>query len=249
MSALLRFSKNPANQQAQNIRLDSMFGIINLDKPAGISSAKAVAIVKRRLPRGTKIGHAGTLDPFATGVLLLLIGKATKCCEQLMNLPKQYDATLLLGSTTITDDPESPEIPWPALAPSDAPPTNAHIHLITNQFVGQIEQQPPAYSAIHVNGKRAYDLARHGKTVELRPRTVHIYAVEVIDYSWPILKLRVDCGRGTYIRALARDLGAALNVGGHLTALRRTKVGPFAVENGKNLEDISPDKLPILSAF
>jgi tRNA pseudouridine55 synthase len=220
-----------------------MQGIVNLDKPAGVSSARAVAIVNRLLPRGTKIGHAGTLDPFATGVLLLLIGKATKCCEQLMDQPKQYVATLMLGSTTITDDLEGTRIPWPALTADTAPPTNAHIHTITKQFVGQIQQQPPAYSAIHVQGRRSYELARQGKPVELSPRPVRIYGIEIIDYSWPELKLRVDCGRGTYIRSLARDIGAALNVGGHLVALRRTRVGPFYAEASKNLTELSSENV------
>jgi tRNA pseudouridine55 synthase len=219
-----------------------MTGILNLNKPAGISSAKAVAIVKRLLPRGTKIGHAGTLDPFATGVLLLLIGKATKSCERLMDQHKQYDATLMLGSTTITDDPESPPVPWPTIA-NDAPPTNAHVHTITNQFIGQIAQQPPAYSAVHVAGRRAYDLARQGKPVVLAARPVIIYGIEVIDYSWPKLDLRVDCGRGTYIRALARDIGAALDVGAHLVALRRTRVGEFLIENAKNLSEITAENV------
>src|SRR3954447_6977190 len=143
-----------------------MNGVIVLDKPAGISSARAVDQVKRLLPRGTKIGHAGTLDPFATGVLLLLVGKATKLCERLMDEPKQYEATVKLGGTTATDDPESPETPTPGAAPVPVEAVRAALA----PLVGEILQRPPAYSALKVGGRRAYDLARGGQTVELEPR-------------------------------------------------------------------------------
>src|SRR3954465_5574852 len=139
-----------------------MTGVIVLDKPAGITSARAVDAVKRMLPRGTKIGHAGTLDAFATGVLLLLIGRATKACERLMDAPKQYEATVKLGATTATDDPESPEIPAPEIhppAPSVAAPA-------ASVFVGDILQRPPAFSAMKVDGRRSYELARKGNLVE-----------------------------------------------------------------------------------
>src|ERR1700721_1850955 len=136
-----------------------MEGILNLDKPPGVSSARVVARVKRLLPRGTKIGHAGTLDPFATGVLLLLIGKATKLCEALMDQTKQYDATVMLGATTATDDPESPQIRWPVESP---PVECAAIDGILPRFTGQILQTPPIFSALKVGGRRAYQLARSG---------------------------------------------------------------------------------------
>src|SRR2546423_10707963 len=153
-----------------------MTGILNIDKPAGISSAGAVARVKRLLPRGTKIGHAGTLDPFATGVLLLLIGKATKLCERLMDQPKQYEATVKLGATTVTDDPESSEAPFsPAHGPGYVPPSRQQIELAIPSFVGAIQQRPPSFSAMKIAGRRAYDLARRGSDVKLQPRTVHVY--------------------------------------------------------------------------
>lgn len=202
-------------------------GILNLDKPAGISSARAVDRVKRFLPRGTKIGHAGTLDPFATGVLLLLIGKATKQCERLMDAPKQYEATVKFGATTPTDDPESPEILSHGIV---APPGSAVERALAG-FVGEILQRPPIYSALKIAGRRAYDVARRGQAVELEPRTVRVYSAELLGYEWPLARLRVDCGRGTYIRAIARDLGAALGVGGYLTELRRTKIGDFDVSH------------------
>jgi len=220
-----------------------MDGVINLDKPAGISSAAAVARVKRLLPRGTKIGHAGTLDPFATGVLLLLIGTATKQCERLMGAAKQYNAIVKLGATTATLDPETPEEPWPGQdAPATIRPVSPdEVRAILPRFVGAIRQRPPAFSAMKVGGRRAYDLARRGHDVELEPRTVRVYGIELLDYDWPLARLRVDCGRGTYVRAIARDLGEKLGTGGHLRQLRRTRVGPFDVQAAVTLEQVQSE--------
>ena len=233
-----------------------MDGILNLDKPAGISSARAVDRVKRLLPRKTKIGHAGTLDPFATGVLVLLIGRGTKLCERLMDQPKQYEATIKFGATTATDDPESAEEPWTPRSRgtgfqpvsstgethgSQTPATRAAIERVLPRFIGAIQQRPPAFSAMKVDGQRAYKLARGGDVVELQPRTVHVYGIDLLDFTWPFLKLRIDCGRGTYIRAIARDLGEALDVGGHLTQLRRTRVGEFTIDRALTLEQLQAD--------
>ncbi len=246
--------------------------LLVLDKPPGMSSARAVDRVKRLLPRGTKIGHAGTLDPFATGVLLLLVGKATKLCEQLMDQPKQYEGTVKLGATTATDDLESPEQPFAPIRGTGASPvqenedqhgrgaratsaqatsaqaTSAHatseeILALLPQFIGPIQQQPPTFSALKVKGRRAYDLARRGHDVHLPPRTVHIYGIELLHYAWPLLQLRIDCGRGTYIRALARDIGAALGVGGYLTELRRTRIGPHTLARAVTLDQLHHDGL------
>ena len=214
-------------------------GIINLNKPAGMSSARAVSIVKRLLPRGTKIGHAGTLDPFATGVLLLLVGKSTRLCERLMDEPKQYEATVKLGATTPTDDPDSPE----TLTPDAPRPALEPLREAIQRFQGTIRQRPPAFSALKVGGKRAYDLARRGREVSLEPREVRIDAIELLDYDWPFVRLRIDCGRGTYIRAIARDLGEALGVGGYLTSLCRTRVGRFALDTAANLEQLSAEAI------
>src|SRR5688500_7929940 len=228
-------------------------GIINLDKPAGISSARAVARVKRLLPRGTKIGHAGTLDPFATGVLLLLVGKGTKQCERLMGKAKQYETTIKLGAVTATLDPESPEEPFVSSSHGlgvsaehsfnelgrDAQATE--IQRTLQRFVGEIQQRPPAFSAMKVGGQRAYKLARSGETVELAPRTVHVYGIELLDYAWPLLRLRIDCGRGTYIRSIARDVGEALGVGGYLTQLRRTRIGWFDASAAVTIEQLEVD--------
>jgi tRNA pseudouridine55 synthase len=214
-------------------------GVLNIDKPAGVSSAYVVNGVKRLLPRGTKIGHAGTLDPFATGVLLLLVGKATKLCERLMDEPKQYEATVKLGATTPTDDPESEEIPYPGAAPVSEEAVRAAIA----PLVGEIVQRPPAFSALKVGGRRAYDLARGGKEVALEPRKVRVYGIELLEYAWPLVRLRVDCGRGTYVRAIARDLGEALHAGGHLVQLRRTRVGPFGAEEAIKPADLRPETI------
>src|SRR5688572_25141011 len=201
-------------------------GIINIDKPPGLSSARVVAQVKRLLPRGTKIGHAGTLDPFATGVLLLLVGKATKQCERLMSEPKQYVATVKLGATTETLDPETPEVVRPGVVPV----TRGQVQQVLPRFVGEIEQMPPAYSALKIGGRPAYELARKGEAVELKSRLVKVYGIELLRYEWPLVELKIDCGRGTYVRSIARDVGEALSVGGYLTALRRTRVGEFVAE-------------------
>jgi tRNA pseudouridine55 synthase len=209
-------------------------GILNLDKPVGLSSARAVDRVKRLLPRGTKIGHAGTLDPFASGVLLLLIGKSTRLCERLMDSPKRYEATIKLGATTPTDDPESEATEIPGAV---APETDAILAALQT-FVGQIRQLPPTFSALKVGGRRAYDLARKGKPVELAARIVRVDSIEMLDYAWPLVRAKIDCGRGTYIRAIARDLGAALGVGGHLTELRRTRVGEFFDSESVKLETV-----------
>ena len=229
-----------------------MNGIINLDKPAGISSARAVARVKRLLPRGTKIGHAGTLDPFATGVLLLLVGKGTKQCERLMDEAKQYETAIKLGATTPTLDPESPEEPFsktgtgiqavhPGADEEHGLQTRATVERVLTQFVGEIQQRPPAFSAMKVGGQRAYKLARSGETVELKPRIVHVYGIELLDYAWPLLRLRIDCGRGTYIRSIARDVGEALGVGGYLTQLRRTRIGSYDVSAAATLDQLDAD--------
>ena len=220
-----------------------MDGILNLDKPAGLSSAHAVDRVKRLLPRKIKIGHAGTLDPFATGVLVLLIGKATKMCERLMDQPKQYEATIKFGATTATDDPESPEKPWASLQTvrRASHPTIDEVRATLPQFIGAIQQRPPRFSAMKIDGQRAYKLARGGAEVKLEPRTVHVYGIDILDFAWPLLKLRIDCGRGTYIRSIARDLGEALDVGGHLAQLRRTRVGEHTIARAATLERLRSD--------
>lgn len=214
-----------------------MNGIINLDKSTGLSSARLVSRVKRLLPRGIKIGHAGTLDPFATGVLLLLVGKATRSCERLMGERKGYVATIKLGAQTSTDDPEAAE----ELVEVARPPDEAEVLEAAGRFVGAIPQRPPAFSAMKIEGQRAYKLARRGDAVDIPPRTVMVYSLDILEYAWPLVRARVECGRGTYIRAIARDLGDALGVGGYLTELRRTFVGRFTVADAVTLEKLTAE--------
>jgi tRNA pseudouridine55 synthase len=214
-----------------------MHGLLNLDKPAGQSSAAVLNRLKRLLPPKTKIGHAGTLDPFATGVRVVLIGKATRLCESMMNQPKAYAATLKLGATTPTDDPESPEV----ATEGALPPTESAVAAAVQQFTGVIQQRPPAYSAMKVAGRRAYDLARAGRPVDLPARPVRIDSIHITAYQWPLLKLTIHCGRGTYIRSLARDIGALLSLGGYLTQLRRLQVGDFKVEAAVTLDRLLAD--------
>jgi tRNA pseudouridine55 synthase len=210
----------------------SLNGLLLIDKPAGLTSAAAVNRVKRVLPRGTKIGHAGTLDPFATGLLILLIGKATRRCEELMGAPKTYETTIKLGATTATDDPEAPEEPFfGAGAPREAAVSPEDVDRALRSFVGLIQQVPPRFSAIKLQGRRACDRVRAGQSVTLRPRAVQVYEIATDAFEWPFLRARIVCGRGTYIRSIARDLGAALNVGGYLTQLRRTRIGKYGVDN------------------
>ncbi|HEY8668508.1 MAG TPA: tRNA pseudouridine(55) synthase TruB [Tepidisphaeraceae bacterium] len=214
-----------------------MDGILNYRKPVGLSSARAVAQVKRLLPRGVKIGHAGTLDPFADGVLLLLVGKATRQCERLMDKPKQYEATVKFGATTATDDRESAEI----VTANVAPPSIEALREALPHFIGTIQQRPPDFSAMKIAGRRAYDLARKGHDVQLAPRPVLVYSIELLDYTWPFARIRIDCGRGTYIRSIARDLGQLLGVGGYLTQLTRTASGDFTLEQSVTLQMLQAD--------
>ena len=201
-------------------------GFLVIDKPTGVSSARALDAVKRRFGRGTKVGHAGTLDPFATGCLVALIGRGTKQSDRVMTLPKGYLAEVRLGATTATLDPESPEEP----AAEIDPPSREEVEAVLPSFVGTVQQRPPAFSAIKVAGRRAYDVARRGGTVDLPPRPVVVHDLTVAAYEWPRLVLTVESGKGFYVRSLARDIAESLGTSGYLTALRRTHVGPFRAD-------------------
>ena len=208
--------------------------MINIDKPAGMSSAAVVGRVKRMLPRGVKVGHAGTLDPFATGVLVVLVGKATRLAERFMSEPKQYLATIKLGATTETLDPESEEI----VTEGATARSREVVEEVLRRFVGELDQKPPVYSALKIHGKAAYRLAREGKAVELAARRVKVYGIELMGYEWPMVEVKIDCGRGTYIRSIARDVGEALGMGGYLVKLRRTRVGRVWSEGAVGLQDL-----------
>ena len=214
--------------------------IFAIDKPYRISSFGALAhvryVLSRTLGYKVKIGHAGTLDPLATGVLILCTGKATKRIEEFQGQTKEYTATLQLGATTASYDMEH-EVN--ALFPTEHI-TRELINDTLLQFIGDIEQIPPTYSAVKVNGDRAYELRRAGEEVKLKPKHIHIDEIEVVNFDVEKmqLSLRVVCGKGTYIRALARDLGRALNSGAYLTALRRTRVGDFTIDRCLDYEHI-----------
>lgn len=213
-------------------------GILFIDKPQGITSHGVVA--RARASVGTrKIGHAGTLDPMATGLLVLGANNATRLLTYLVGLDKQYTATIRLGASSNTDDADG-ELSAPADAAVLAAIGDDAIGEAVAQFTGPIMQRPSSVSAIKVGGRRAYTLARSGEEVVLAERAVTVSAFEVLEIvrdEFIDVKVRVDCTSGTYIRALARDVGEVLGVGGHLTVLRRTKVGPFAVEMASTLSD------------
>ena len=217
-------------------RIEEVFGFLNVNKPAGISSFDVIRRLRRCLPRKTKVGHAGTLDPFAEGVLVVCVGPATRLAACVQARPKRYRAGIVLGATSATDDPEGEIVPTAGAA---APPPQAVAEAIA-AFVGRIEQVPPAHSAVHVDGRRAYKLARAGEKVELAAREVVVHAIEVLGYDWPRLDLEVACGSGTYIRSLARDIGERLGVGGYCAALTRTAVGPFRLADAADLDTVDP---------
>lgn len=211
--------------------------ILAFDKPKEWTSFGLVARVRwllsQKLGTKIKIGHAGTLDPLATGVLLLCTGKATKRIEELQAHTKEYVATLKLGATTPSFDMEHPE---DATYPTDHI-TLEQIKEVLQGFVGTIEQTPPAYSACKISGVRAFNLARNGQEVKLKPKILTIDEIELVDYRKPLLTIRVVCSKGTYIRALARDIGQALNSGAYLTDLRRTRIGDYKVDQCLKLDD------------
>jgi tRNA pseudouridine55 synthase len=207
-------------------------GLLVLDKPGGITSRAAVDRALRWFPRGTRIGHTGTLDPLATGVLVLCLGRATRLTEYVQRMGKVYRAGVRLGARSDTDDADGTVTP---VGGAVAPGGDALARCLA-AFVGTVEQVPPAHSAAKVGGRRAYDLARGGEDVALRPRPVQIYQIDVRAYNWPDLDLEIHCGKGTYIRSLARDLGERLGCGGYVQTLRRTRVGPFTAEMGLSLE-------------
>jgi tRNA pseudouridine55 synthase len=196
--------------------------VLNLDKPAGITSRQALDVLKR-LARPAKTGHAGTLDPLANGVLVACVGSATRLVEYVQRMPKAYRATFLLGRASPTDDIEGDV----AELPDPPRPTRGDIQAAAARLVGRIEQRPPAFSALRLAGRRAYDLARRGDSVALAARPVEVYRIAVAEYEYPELVLDVECGSGTYIRALGRDLAKSLDTAAVMSALTRTAIGSF----------------------
>jgi tRNA pseudouridine55 synthase len=198
-------------------------GLLVIDKPRGMTSRAVLDRLQNAFPPGTRLGHTGTLDPLASGVLVICVGAATRLTEYIQRMEKTYQTRLRLGARSDTDDGEGTIEPVPLAHP----PSKEAVHQGLQTFVGEIEQIPPVYSAAKVTGRRAYDLARAGRDFSLQPRTVHIRSLDLLAYDYPWLELQVRCGKGTYIRSLARDLGEHLGCGALVETLRRTQVGPF----------------------
>ncbi len=215
-----------------------MNGILLIDKPAGITSHDVVDEVRRRL-RTRRVGHGGTLDPGATGLLILLVGEATRKASSLLETDKSYRATLRLGVTTDTQDAQGRVLETQEVGPIP----REQIEGICAQFRGEIEQEIPAYSAVRIDGIRSYALARAGRAIPRRTRRVQVHELKVLEVRLPEVELFVTCSKGTYIRALCADIGKALGVGGHLTRLRRTRVGSFSIEQAVRMDAVQPENI------
>lgn len=228
-----------SNAKTPHVDPPVLKGIIVVDKPLGITSMNVCSVVRGRLkaggaPKRVKVGHGGTLDPLASGVLVVLIGKATKMSDEVMAGIKGYLTTIDLSQTSTTDDLEGERTAYEV----ETPPTREQVEQACSKWVGDVMQKPPPYSAIKINGKRAYALARQGEEVDLKARSIRIDSIEIVSYDWPMLTIDVVCGKGTYIRSLGRDIGSEMGVGGMLTALRRTRVGQFTLDHAMTLEEV-----------
>jgi len=211
-----------------------MKNIFGIYKPIGPTSHDMIDKL-RKITGIRKIGHAGTLDPLASGVLVVAIGReGTKQLGTLMKMEKEYIAEIKLGETSTTDDEEGEKTKIQETRYNR--PNRSQIQNIIKQFIGQVEQTPPIYSAIKIKGKSAYKYARAGQKIELKPRIVEIKSIEILDYKWPVLKLKIVCGSGVYIRSLARDIGEKLKTGAYMAGLERIRVGEFDKKNSSTLE-------------
>ena len=206
--------------------------VLLIDKPAGMTSFGVVARIRRRLSqqlgRKAKVGHTGTLDPFATGLMIIVTGKECRNAQQYSKLDKVYEATVRLGHTSTTGDPEGELSDVSAREPSVE-----EVQRALKGFVGEITQRPPQFSAIKIGGRRAYDLARKGEVVEMPERQVTVFSLELLEYAYPDVHIRVHVSSGTYIRTLAEDIGKVLETGAYCSALRRTKVAEYSIENAQ----------------
>lgn len=220
-------------------------GIVLVDKPAGWTSFDVVAKIRGKIrasytqqgikptKRQLKVGHAGTLDPFATGLLVILLGDATKKATEFLKLDKVYETEIVLGKISTTGDPEG-EI----TEVNGSHPALEEVERALGQFEGDITQRPPIFSAVKVNGQRAYKLARDGKAVEIPERTVTIHSIELVAYEYPLLTLRTHVGSGTYIRSLAADIGKVLGTGAYCSKLRRTQISSWSITDAKTIKNI-----------
>lgn len=216
----------------------AMFGILNINKAEGRTSRDEVNVVQR-LVKPAKVGHAGTLDPMATGVLLVCIGPATKLISLLQEAPKTYVAEFRFGQTSDTDDSTGEVIQADEVPDVDEDTFKNALQ----KFEGQISQVPPQYSAVKVDGKRAYWKARHGETMDLKAKTVHVYSLKVLFYNWPNVVVMIECGSGTYIRSIVRDLGEQLGCGGLMSALERTSIGRMKSREGNHSAKLDQESL------
>lgn len=207
--------------------------ILNINKPVGPTSHDIVDQVRRETDE-RRVGHAGTLDPFAEGVLLILVGKEdTKRQSEFLHMDKTYETNLVLGASSDTDDKTGIIAP----NPSSTRPSENKIRNALALFMGSIDQVPPAYSAVKIKGKKAYEIARRGETPVLAPKKVTVHSITLLSYAWPLLSLRIHCSSGTYIRAIARDLGNALGCGAYLDSLIRTRIGPYSLNDSLSTKD------------
>lgn len=210
--------------------------ILLIDKPAGMTSFGVVARLRRVLSKQegkkVKVGHTGTLDPFATGLMIIVTGRMCRRAMEFTKLDKWYEAEIILGTESTTGDPEGE-----LSRISGKKPDEGEIKQVLQKFTGKIEQTPPAFSAVKVNGRRAYQLARAGKKVDIPKRTITIYALELIGYDYPVLKLRTHVSSGTYVRSLAADIGKELKTGAYCQNLRRIKIADYDVKNARVLAD------------
>jgi tRNA pseudouridine55 synthase len=208
-------------------------GVIVIDKPRGPTSMSMVNLVRRKCHK-RKTGHAGTLDPLATGVLVLGVGTMTKKLGQLMNTDKRYTTTIDLSATTVGHDAETERVEVEV----NNIPTQEEVSTAVSTFTGEIMQAPPIFSAVKVDGQRAYAVARKGIDIKLEPRKVTVHSIELLNYEWPLVTIDLACAKGFYVRSLARDLGKKLGIGGYCTEIRRTEVGKFTLEISKQLESL-----------
>ncbi len=220
----------------------NMNGILLIDKPKGWTSFDVVAKVRGMVKQATgikrpKVGHAGTLDPLATGLLIILVGDYCKRAQEYSKLDKIYEVELKLGETSTTDDAEG-EI----TKISGKNPSKDEVLAAIDSFVGDIEQIPPIYSAIKIDGKRAYKLAREGQQPEMKSRTVTVHSITNIDYKYPFISFTTEVSSGTYIRSLARDIGEKLTTGAYMTDLNRTSIGSYSINNSSQIEHLDLDK-------
>ena len=209
--------------------MDPINDILLIDKPSGMTSFDVIRQLRRTFGI-RKMGHSGTLDPLATGLLIIAIGKSTKRINEFMGLPKEYEVLIEFGKMSNTYDADGI-----ITAGTLRTVSREEFERVLAPFIGDIQQMPPIFSALKIKGQRAYDLARKGEKVELQPRQVHIESIEILEWSWPLVRLRVRCGKGTYIRSIAHDLGQSLGTGGYVKELRRTAIGEFRVENAQKL--------------